>query len=156
MKNRTLLILIGLVYIWIYTACGSENPYQPETYPSIDYDALYIAEEQPGNYIQIILRMSLKNHKGDIIKFGLSSPEEHQERLHYFFQEFKNDINLISNQDTIGCIDAHFERLHMDLPYRNFILTFKESGFNVNDYLLINDQTYSNQLLKLSIRKNHE
>lgn len=151
--TKTFLLLVLAVFL---TSCTDYGYDHPKLMAEIDYDAVYINQDKTSDYTQILLRMSLKNYQGDILKFGLNTPEKHQERLHYFIQEFKNDISLVSNQDTINCIDAHFERLHMDLPYRNFILTFKQDNFESNNHIMINDFNYSNQILKLSIQENHE
>lgn len=154
MKNRKHLVLY-LAFACLYISCHQEN-HKELIHPSIDFDAIHSVGEESSDYTQVLLRMSLKGYQSDLLKFGLASTQQHQDRLHYYINDFKNEIRLVANNDTLNCIDAHFERLHMDLPYRNFILTFNQRTINVEDYLLINDVIYTNQQLSIRIRKNYE
>lgn len=143
----------------LWLGCNRDNTnvnLQQFNQPVIDYNAIYVVEEDLKDFSQILLKMSLKNVQVDIIKFGLSSPKQHQQRLNYYIQNFKQDIFLVSDTDTIPCTDSHFERLYMDLPYRNFILTFNTDILGEQDHLLIKDPVYTNQLIKLSIQKSYE
>lgn len=119
---------------------------------SIDFDA-FMPSGQGSQMKQFLLKMELVNSKEDVLKFGLNTPEEHQERLSYYFKDFKRDIFLVTDEDTLTCIDAHIERTYMDAPKRNFILNFHLEKDQEIQKLLIADQVYSGQLLELNIRK---
>lgn len=157
MNTKNPLLLSALVFIWLLASCSADKQQQMDIIdPVIDYNAIHTADNEPGDYVQILLKMSVSNIQGDIIKFGLSTPEQHQERLNYFIRDFKQNISLVSNTDTISCTDSHMERLYMDLPYRNFVLTFKKNALNDQDQLLISDPIYSKKLIKLSIQNSYE
>ena len=149
--------IIACCGLWLGCHDDSVNASLENTqYPTLDYAAFFVEEETAAEYCQVLLKMSLKQYRGDILKFGLSSPAAHQERLNYFIRDFKESIALVSGSDTFPCVDSHLERLHMDLPYRNFILTFKRSSLTDQDYLLIKDTEYSHQQIKLSIDKSYD
>jgi len=119
---------------------------------SIDFDA-YLPADQENKVKQILLKVELKNSSEDVLKFGLNTPEEHQERLNYYFKDFKRDLFLATNYDTLSCVDAHLERTFMDAPKRNFILNFFVDEGQEIQKLLIADQVYTGQILELDIRK---
>lgn len=156
--SKVLAFLCILIVGGMVMACQPDN--SPSTTsaatPAIDFDAVYVENDGQGEYVQVLLKMSLMNYPGDILKFGLSSPEQHQQRLQYYMQDFKNNIRLISGTDTILCLDSHFERLNMDLPYRNFILTFQQPSIEAADQLLISDLIFTQQIIQTSIRKSDD
>jgi hypothetical protein len=115
--------------------------------------ALATFEQTDSEFNQVLLRLQLLNTNTDILKYGLSTPEEHQARLSYYLFGFKNDLSLISSGDTIPCYDAHFERTYMDLPYMNFILTFHH-GVKEGDELMIHEGVYTQQHLVFTIEPN--
>ncbi len=118
--------------------------------PVIDFKAMTDLENQNADFNQILLRVELLNTHADILKFGISTPEQHQGRLNYYRVDFKNDVFLVTHNDTVPCYDLHAERLYMDLPYMNFVLTFNHT-LSSNDELLINDVVYSNKALLVKI-----
>jgi hypothetical protein len=143
----TLLIAFG---IYSFVSANSEDTNGTEI--SIDFDA-YSPDQEGSEVFQVLLKMSLTNYSGDVLKYGLESPEQHQQRLNYYISEFSKDIFLVSESDTLQCIDSHFERTYMDAPKRNFILNFNASNSEKFNKLLIVDQVYSGRVLELDIRK---
>jgi hypothetical protein len=156
--SKASIVLLLLFLGGVMTACQSDSSQSAiaTSGPAIDFDAVYVENEVPGDYVQVLLKMSLMNQQGDILKYGLSMPEQHQQRLQYYMQDFKNNIQLISGRDTIPCLDSHFERLNMDLPYRNFILTFQRPFIQASDQLLIGDPIFTQQIIQTSIRKSND
>lgn len=159
LKTSLLSILAIMVCLGGWLGCHDDQAIDKLAQiqnPVLDFTAIYAEEESAGEYSQVFLKIALKNYHGDILKFGLSSPAAHQERIQYFIRDWKQSIALVAGSDTIPCTDSHMERMHMDLPYRNFILTFKQSSIGDLDHLLIEDTVYSNQLIKLSIDKSYD
>jgi hypothetical protein len=117
--------------------------------PVFDLEVLAI-DHQPDHH-QLLLRLQLLHYPGDMLRFGLTTVPEHQARLEYYTLAFKEDLFLLAGRDTISCLDSHFERLHMDSPYRDFILTFpKSSGETPTDLILI-DRQYTGEALQLKL-----
>jgi hypothetical protein len=151
LKNKYCLFPLALLLLIMgQTACyQSEASFTPYEEINIDYRAVFKEEFRTEEQVQVLLRISLENYDGDLLKYGINEPEKHQERLNYYITDFKNDIKLLSNGDTLSCLDSHFERLQMDSPYRNFILTFNTK--TKPQELLIEDRVFANQLIKLTI-----
>lgn len=149
-----LVLLIGIGFL----ACREEQPMSVTNLesPTIDFNAIVLEDPVATGQVQVLLKVSLENHTGDLIKYGISKPEIHQNRLKYYISDFKNDITLVAGDLKIECVDSHLERLHMDLPYRNFVLTFPYNKFNEGDHLLINDHIYSNKTIQLTIQNHYE
>lgn len=124
--------------------------------PRVDFHAKFFQPEQTNEPTQILFRISLLNTNADLLKYGLSEPTMHQERIAYYINGFKEHIHLISKGDTIPCVDSHFERLQMDVPYRNFILTFPSQDVDEDTVLLIEDIVFSNNLVQVSIENENE
>lgn len=149
LKINTLLVMCGvLVMLGCIAKQEPAAPNVPE--PVIDFKALADLQESGADFSQVLLRVELLNTHTDILKYGISSPEAHQARLSYYRTDFKNDVFLVAGIDTIPCYDVHAERMYMDLPYMNFILTFNHSLSN-NDELLIHDVVYSNKTIFVTI-----
>jgi hypothetical protein len=114
-------------------------------------DMIAVADFDTGaDFSQVLLKLQLLHTRADILKFGIRSPEEHQARINYYRDHFKNEIFLVSGADTLPCYDVHAERLYMDLPYMNFILAFNHP-VSRGDELLIHDIVYSNQSVLVAI-----
>lgn len=115
------------------------------------FDITVLSSERLGSHQQLLLRLQLLQYGGDMIRFGLSMVPEHQERLRYYLQDFKTDVWLVSARDTIPCLDSHLERLHMDSPYRDFILTFPNNSNLQPTHLVVYDREYTGELLQLKL-----
>lgn len=140
------------VILWLAaTGCTARPEPASAPEPVLDFVALADFEDAPAGFSQVLLRMQLLHTRADILKHGLSTPEEHQARLAYFRTQFREDVFLVSGADTIPCYDAHAERLYMDLPYMNFILTFNHP-IAQGDELLVRDVVYSGQTVLATIQ----
>jgi len=150
LKSFVLFVtLISTSGILIWSCSTKEDLPSNDPNPKLDIRAL--AEfGQENEFSQVLLRMQLLNSHADLLKHGLSTPEEHQNRLSYYLFGFKDDVALISQGDTIPCYDLHFERTYMDLPYMNFILTFHHS-VQEGDEILLYEGIYTQQTLVFSI-----
>lgn len=157
--NNVLRFLVLVLFIGLsFSSCQEEKvtAIANNESPNIDFNAIILEDPKSTGQVQVLLKISLDNYTGDLIKYGISKPEIHQNRLKYFISDFKKEITLVSGDKQIECIDSHMERLHMDLPYRNFILTFLHKEFKEGDYLKINDHIYSNKTIELTIQNQYE
>jgi len=142
------IILYMLVLVGCSTKTDSAQAMEKE--PLLNFVAVADLQDTLSEFSQVLLKIELLNTKEDILKHGINTPDEHQARLNYYRTKFKNDIYLISHKDTIACYDVHAERLFMDLPYMNFILTFNHHVAD-KDLLQINDIVYSNKSVLVDI-----
>ena len=150
-KNRRILFWGTLGLMLVGCMGKPEGASGPKPEPVIDFTALTDFEGNPQDFSQVLLRIELLHTRADILKHGLSTPEEHQARLEYYRTQFREDVYLVSGIDTIPCYDAHAERLYMDMPYMHFILTFNHAVALGNE-LLIKDVIYSGQTLLTAIK----
>ncbi len=155
-QGNRMSIQVCILYFLIWSACGVSDSRPKQHPPKIDFDGVAIENPETLGQLQIMLRMSLKNYDGDILKYGLNESQAHQERIQYYLSEFKKDLFLVTKADTISPLDVIFERPQMDLPYRNFILTFNHASLENQDRLRINDPVYSQKIIETTIRKNYE
>lgn len=118
--------------------------------PVLDMVAIADFDSEPSGFSQVLLKLQLLNTRADILKYGIHTPEQHQERLYYYRTQFREDVFLVSGADTIPCYDLHAERLYMDLPYMNFVLTF-ERPLEQGDQLLIHDIVFTQETVLLNI-----
>ncbi len=130
-------------------ACKQDAPPAAQT-PALDMVAVADFESEDTGFSQVLLKLVLLHTHTDILKHGIRTPEEHQERLQYYRTQFKEDVYLVSGADTLPCYDLHAERLYMDLPYMNFILTFNHP-VSRGDKLLISDIVYTQQTVLIDI-----
>ncbi len=121
--------------------------------PSINFEAHDLNKSPlPGDSIrQLVLRISLTNSRADLLKLGIQSPEQHQERLLYYISDFKEQLSLESEGSKLSCLDSHLERTHMDLPYRNFILTFTGPDVYTHKTLKVEDPILTNRTIEIQI-----
>lgn len=152
MKNCkiTLLVLLALTF----GSCKKEQEPRTTKVPELDIQA--IMADQQGGLIQVLLRLELLNYHGDLLKYGLSDVAAHQERLRYYQLSLKKDLYLLTKTDTIPCLDSHLERINMDAPYRNFILTFLADSQLVEPALLFAENQYTDQIVQLKILENDQ
>lgn len=152
MGKRGIEHLIGALCLCLLpglTACKQDAPADGQA-PVLDMVALADFELEDAGFSQVLLKLQLLHTRSDILKYGIHTPEEHQERLQYYRAQFKEDVYLVSGADTLPCYDLHAERLYMDLPYMNFILTFNHP-VSRGDKLLVNDIVYTQQTVLLDI-----
>jgi|WetSurMetagenome_2_1015567.scaffolds.fasta_scaffold75980_2 hypothetical protein len=156
-KTKQLFNLLYMLGMFTFISCAAKTDTSTaeRNEPVIDFKAIADLRDTVSAFSQIVLRLELLHTHTDILKYGISTPEEHQARLNYYRVNFKNDIFLIATGDTIPCYDVHQERLYMDLPYMNFILTFNHH-FSKEDELQINDVVYSHKTLLVAIEPKSE
>ncbi len=144
-----------LMAIGMLSSCSSEVESNLTTVnePLIDFKALSDFDSNNGGFNQIFLRIQLLNSGTDILKYGINTPAEHQSRLNYYRTEFKNDVFILSGKDTVPCYDLHAERLYMDIPYMNFILTFQHK-ISPEDIVMINEFVFTNRSILIEIDQN--
>lgn len=156
-KNRILLIISSFIVAFTI-GCGPDTSalsFSGSKEPVIDFRALTSLSGEVSDFNQVLIKIRLLNSNADILKFGISTPEEHQSRLNYYRVDFKYDVKLISNGDTIPCYDLHAERLYMDLPYMNFIATFHHS-ISTQDEIMIHDMVYTSKDVFVGIEQNEQ
>jgi hypothetical protein len=86
-----------------------------------------LLEKTTGNYkntYYFIFKMATEDHDKDILKAGISSPNEYYGRLQYFISGLQNDFKLAAGKDTLACSLCNFERTYSVSPYSNFVLAF--------------------------------
>lgn len=132
-----------------FTGC-QQNATPAAQMPVMDMVAIADFDSEPTGFSQVLLKLQLLNTRADILKYGIHTPEQHQERLHYYRTQFSEDVFLVSGADTIPCYDLHAERLYMDLPYMNFVLTF-ERPLTQGDQLLIHEIVFTQETVLLNI-----
>lgn len=149
-----LTLLLGLIY------CGCQPNTDSVTGPEhqnpvIDFRAFTESLNEDNEFNQVLIRIQILHTNTDILKYGITTPEEHQARLNYYRVDFKKVLHLISQGDTLPCYDLHAERLYMDLPYMNFIATFHHP-ITIQDEILIHDEVYTNMKVVAAIEQNEE
>ena len=145
--------LISFTTLLLFMTNCTDSVEEKALIPTLNMEARLLNADEKSQLSQIVLKMQLENYSGDLLKFGISEIEAHQLRLAYYTSQFKKDILLVNGDDTIPCLDSHFERLHMDLPYRNFILTFGQKMGSQNSKLIIDDHQFSNHLVQVKINQ---
>ena len=150
LKINELLECFYMVVMLTLASCAAKTDHGGRPEPVIDLKAKADLQDSYSDFNQVLLRIEMLHTHADITKYGISTPEEHQSRLSYYRTAFKDDIYLIDQNDTIPCFDVHAERLYMDLPYMNFVLTFNHK-LSEGDELMIRDVVYSNKILLVTI-----
>lgn len=149
MNTNDYRLVIFCFCLFSFEACKQEISNTPNS-PVLDMVAVADFDEGEADFSQVLLKLQLLHTNTDILKYGIHTPEEHQQRLYYYRSHFKEDVFLMSGADTIPCYDVHAERMYMDLPYINFILTFGRR-LSQGDKLLIHDIVFSHQTAILDI-----
>jgi hypothetical protein len=79
----------------------------------------------------------------ELLKTGISSVEEYNQRILYCAFQMQNDIQLVDGNDTLHCDLFHFERVYGIAPYATFSLGFvlnkTDDDKSINDKTLIYD-----------------
>jgi hypothetical protein len=92
----------------------------------------------------LTFRISTPNLKSELLKAGISSLEEYNQRILYCSFQMQNDLKLLDGRDTLNCELFHFERVYNLAPYATFSLGFplgkmECNGKQINDKTLIYD-----------------
>lgn len=93
----------------------------------------------------------------ELIKSGLTSRGEYDQRLMYYSFEMQKDIQLISGTDTIPCSMLHYERTFNISPKANFMIGFpvvtktNKPEEIVSKTLVYEDKVFKTGIVKLRI-----
>jgi hypothetical protein len=98
----------------------------------IEKSQLYKELEELQGLDYYDFRITLASGQGELLKHGLSSIQEYNERIDYFAFRMQHDIKLIAGKDTLGCQLFHFERSYDVSPEAVFLLGFPVSA-NANE-----------------------
>lgn len=95
------------------------------------------------------LKIEIKDGQGELLKYGLTSTEQYQERINYFSFGMQKDIQLVDGNDTLPCLLYHYERVYDVAPYGTFILGFaKGKNDNAGKTLLLFDKGFNKGIVK--------
>jgi hypothetical protein len=98
------------------------------------------------------LTIALESGQGELLKHGLTSIAQYDERVQYFAFEMQKDIKLVEDGDTIPCGLYHFERAYDVAPYSKFMLGFvknKKTGSKERT-LVFYDRVFNKGLIKFT------
>ncbi len=92
------------------------------------------------------------------LRFGISSPEEYEQRLMYFLNNAQKQITLIYGKgDTLSQIGYLFENNFNLTPHETMVVGFDLPGdqqYPTEDMqLCFNDRTFNNGILKVLYKK---
>jgi len=98
------------------------------------------------------LTIKMKSGEGELLKQGLASVEQYDQRVKYFAFAMQNDIQLVEGNDTLPCSLFHFERAYDITPQATFLLGFpvNENTSKEDKTLIIYDKTFNSGLIKLT------
>jgi len=98
------------------------------------------------------LRIEVKDHNSEFIKYDLESPQQYEERVKYCSFEMQHDIKLIDGKDTLECVLFHFERAFNVVPYGHFILGFETKNKKVIEgkTLCFDDHLFNQGIIKFT------
>lgn len=69
-------------------------------------------------------RIAAENQQQELLKVGITSPEDYYSRIEYFSFNMQKDFKLIDGKDTLPCVLFHFERVYGLAPNATFVLGF--------------------------------
>src|SRR5690606_26937925 len=94
-------------------------------------------------------KLRLENQTSpNLLKFNLSSEQEYYSRLEYFTNHIKKDISIVSEGDTIECIDVHMERSFDASPTLDLSLIFSEIDKSKPFTLIYNERVFGTGPIK--------
>ena len=146
--------------------------YQTQYYP-VDYcvlrqgdlHAMHAAtldqgRKDNGNTECFVFTIEDPDHSRELLKSGVESPEEYQERIEYCSFYIQNDLFLIDGTDTLPCRMSHFERTYGISPKAKFTLLFdsvkgsgKQKKSSTQDKTLVYfDRMFANGIIKMRIK----
>jgi hypothetical protein len=97
------------------------------------------------------LTIEKENVQGELLKDGIRSPAEYEDRLKYYSFGFQNDIQMVSANDTLACSMCHFERSFDISPTTNFLIAFPKSAESNSDKtIIINDRVFGTGRIKFT------
>ena len=98
------------------------------------------------------LRIEIEKMNGELLKYGLSTEAEYEERVNYLAFTIKDDIKLIDGSDTLNCVLHHFERVYDIVPYATILLGFKNYGNDLmhEKTLMYHDKLFGKGIIKFT------
>ncbi|MFL5763544.1 MAG: hypothetical protein ACJ77K_06335 [Bacteroidia bacterium] len=96
------------------------------------------------------LRIEVKDHTGEILKYELSSAQQYNQRLDYMAFRMQNDLCIVQGKDTLYPGLYHFERSYDLAPFADVMLAFDNQKFHPEEEFTIvyNDQLFNKGYLK--------
>jgi hypothetical protein len=105
------------------------------------------------------LKIMITNGEGELLKYGISSPQDYNERVKYYAFQMQNDISMVENGDTIPCGLYHFERAYDVSPFSTFLLGFKKSKKEKVDgekTIIFYDKVYDKGIIKFTFNNKEQ
>jgi len=99
-------------------------------------------------------RLALTEGSGELLKYGLGSAAEYNERVNYMAFKMQDDIFLIQGKDTLHPGLFHFERIYEVAPYATVMLAFDDKKFDKeNEFTIVyDDQLFHKGYIKYNYR----
>lgn len=95
-------------------------------------------------------RIELKDGKGELLKYNLTSPQQYTERINYVSFGMQKDIFLVQEKDTLLPGLYHFERIFDVAPFTTVMLAFDNEKFDPEKEFTIvyNDRLFNKGYIK--------
>lgn len=95
-------------------------------------------------------RIELKDGKGELLKYNLTSPQQYTERINYVSFGMQKDIFLVQEKDTLLPGLYHFERTFDVAPFTTVMLAFDNEKFDPEKEFTIvyNDRLFNKGYIK--------
>ncbi|MGP8217331.1 MAG: hypothetical protein ACLQQ4_17315 [Bacteroidia bacterium] len=95
------------------------------------------------------LKIALKDGKEELLRYGISSASDYDDRVNYFSFGMQQDLQLVESGDTLPCLLFHYERIFGLAPYATFSLAFaKGKNVNADKTLILFDHVFNKGLVK--------
>ncbi len=102
------------------------------------------------------LTFSLADPTQDVMKYGVASLDEYQQKIYYFSYRFQYDIELEHNGQKLDCKLFHFEDTMGLSSSRLFLLGFENPDTRVQQVsIIINSSWISKEPVELKLNKNN-
>jgi len=88
---------------------------------------------------------------GEVLMANCNSQDDYHTRNTYLMFDFRQDIHLVANDDTLPCMLYHYENHQGLAPYADILMAFEKTGTAADRTILINDKVFGNGLIKLEI-----
>lgn len=117
------------------------------------YDPAKISQRKADlrNTAWFDIKISRTDGRVTPLRYGVSSLEEYNQRLGYYLDQAKNDIQLAYGKDTLHPISYVFENSFNLTPYETMVVGFqlpKEQGGPETMQLSYTDQVFKNGIIK--------
>jgi hypothetical protein len=101
------------------------------------------------------LRIEVKEHTGELLKYALSSARQYNERISYMAFRMQQDLFLVQGKDTLYPGLYHFERAYDLAPFADVMLAFDNAKFHPeNEFTIVyNDRLFNKGYIKYIYRQ---